>query len=61
MQAAFDAKWDAGVPFTIVIAPGGKVLYQQQGDVDIHEMRRAIQANLENETYVGHPAYWAAK
>jgi hypothetical protein len=54
-------KWDAGVPFTIVIAPGGKVLYQQQGDVDVHEMRRAIQANLENETYVGHPAYWAAK
>jgi Tol biopolymer transport system component len=23
-------------------------------------MRRAIQANLENETYVGHPGYWAA-
>ena len=61
MQAAFDAKWDAGVPFTIVIAPGGKVLYQQQGEVDIYEMRRAIQANLENETYVGHPGYWAGK
>jgi thiol-disulfide isomerase/thioredoxin len=61
LQAAFDAKWDAGVPFTMVIAPGGKVIYQVQGEVDLHEMRRAIQANLENETYVGHPAYWAAK
>jgi peroxiredoxin len=61
MQAAFDAKWDAGVPFTIVIAPGGRVIYQEQGEVDIPAMRRAILANLENETYVGHPAYWASK
>lgn len=59
MQAAFDAHWDSGVPFTMVIAPGGKVLYQQQGAVDIHALRRIILANLENETYVGHPAYWA--
>ena len=61
LQAAFDAKWDAGVPFTMVIAPGGRVIYQVQGEVDVYAMRRAIQANLENETYVGHPAYWAAK
>jgi thiol-disulfide isomerase/thioredoxin len=61
MQAAFDAKWDAGLPFTMAIAPGGKVLYQQQGEVDIVALRRVILANLENETYVGHPAYWAAR
>ena len=61
LQAAFEAKWDAGVPFTMVIAPGGKVLYQAQGEVDIFAVRRVILANLENETYVGHPAYWAAK
>lgn len=61
LQAAFDAHWEAGVPFTMVIAPGGKVLYQKQGEVDILEVRRAILANLENETYVGHPAYWAQK
>jgi len=61
MQAAFDAKWDAGVPFTIVVAPGGQVLYQQQGELDILEARRAILAHLENQTYVGHPDYWAAK
>jgi len=61
MQAAFDAKWDAGLPFTMLIAPGGKVLYQQQGEVDIIALRRVILANLENETYVGHAAYWAAR
>jgi thiol-disulfide isomerase/thioredoxin len=59
MQAAFDAHWDSGVPFTMVLAPGGKALYQQQGEVDIHDLRRVILAHLENETYVGHPAYWA--
>jgi len=61
LQAAFDAKWDAGVPYTMVIAPGGKVIYQEQGEVDVIAMRRAILANLENDTYVGHPAYWANK
>jgi peroxiredoxin len=59
LQAAFDSHWEAGVPFTMVIAPGGKVLYEKQGEVDILEVRRAILANLENETYVGHPGYWA--
>lgn len=61
LQAAFDAHWEAGVPYTMVIAPGGKVLYQKQGEVDILELRRVILANLENETYVGHPRYWAQK
>jgi thiol-disulfide isomerase/thioredoxin len=61
LQAAFESKWDGGVPFTMVIAPGGRVIYQVQGEIDLYAMRRAIQANLENETYVGHPGYWAAK
>ncbi len=61
MQAAFDAHWNAGVPFTMVVAPGGKVIFQQQGEVDILALRRVILANLENDTYVGHAAYWAAK
>ncbi|HEV1284784.1 MAG TPA: redoxin domain-containing protein [Bryobacteraceae bacterium] len=61
LQAAFDPHWEAGVPYTMVIAPGGKVLYQKQGEVDILEVRRVILANLENETYAGHPGYWAQK
>jgi thiol-disulfide isomerase/thioredoxin len=61
LQAAFDAHWEAGVPFTMVIAPGGKVLYQKQGELDIYELRRVVLANLENDTYVGHPEYWAVR
>jgi thiol-disulfide isomerase/thioredoxin len=60
MQAAFDAKWEAGVPFTILLAPGGKVLYQKQGEVDVLELRRIILANLPDADYLGHRAYWAA-
>ena len=61
MQAAFDAKWDSGVPFTMLIAPGGKVLYQKQGEVDILELRRIILANLPDLDYLGHRAYWATR
>ena len=61
MQAAFDPKWEAGVPFTVLLAPDGKVLYQKQGEVDILELRRAILANLPDSDYIGHRAYWATK
>jgi len=60
MQAAFDAKWESGVPFTMLIAPDGKVLYRNTGEVDILELRRIILANLPDPDYIGHRAYWAA-
>jgi thiol-disulfide isomerase/thioredoxin len=61
MQAAFDAKWEAGVPFTMVLGPGGKVLYKKQGEVDILEVRRVILGNLPDPDYVGHRAYWGGE
>lgn len=61
MQAAFDAKWEAGVPFTVLLAPGGKVLYQKQGEVDVLELRRVILAHLPDPDYIGHRAYWAGE
>jgi thiol-disulfide isomerase/thioredoxin len=60
MQAAFDAKWESGVPFTMLIAPDGKVLYQHQGEVDILALRRVILGNLPDPSYIGHRAYWAS-
>jgi len=61
MQAAFDAKWDPGVPFTMVFAPDGQVVYEKQGEVDILELRRIILANIPDLDYIGHRAYWATK
>jgi peroxiredoxin len=61
MQAAFDPKWESGVPFTMLIAPDGKVLYRKQGDIDILELRRVILANLPDQDYIGHRAHWASR
>ena len=59
MQAAFDPKWDSGVPYTALISPDGKVLYQELGELNILKLRRAILANLPDPDYLGHRAYWA--
>src|SRR5277367_3776922 len=58
MQAAFDPKWESAVPYTVLIAPGGKVLYQKQGSIDILELRRKILANLDSD-YIGFNKYWS--
>ena len=61
MEKTFDARWDPSSPFTMAIAPGGRVVYQQQGDLDVIALRREVLANLENETYFTHPSYWATR
>jgi peroxiredoxin len=61
MQAAFDPKWESGVPYTVLLGPDGKVLYQQTGDLDVLALRRVILANLDDASYLGHRAYWAGK
>jgi peroxiredoxin len=60
LQAAFDPKWESAVPYTVLIAPNGKVLYQKQGDVDILELRRTILASLPSD-YVGFNKYWSGQ
>jgi len=60
LQAAFDPLMAAAVPFTLLIAPNGDVVYQELGALDIMRLRRAILANLpEDARYVGHQAYWS--
>jgi peroxiredoxin len=61
MQAAFDPKWESGVPYTILLGPDGTVLYQQTGDLDVLALRRVILANLDDGSYLGHRAVWAAR
>jgi peroxiredoxin len=61
LQAAFDPKWEAPVPFTVLLSPDGKILYRELGEVDILKLRRIILGNLPDLDYLGHRAYWAAK
>ena len=60
LQSAFDPKMPAPVPFTLLLAPNGDVVYQELGESDIPKLRRAILANLpDDERYPGQQAYWS--
>jgi peroxiredoxin len=39
---ALDKEWPGPVPYTLVIAPGGKVIYRKAGAIDPLEVRRAV-------------------
>lgn len=39
---ALDRQWPGPVPYTLVIAPGGKVLYRKVGQFDPLELKRAV-------------------
>ncbi len=60
LQAAFDPDWQSAVPYTVLLAPDGKVLYKKQGSVDILEMRRTILEQIVTE-YEGFTKYWSSK
>jgi peroxiredoxin len=61
LQAAWGATWNPSQPFTMVIAPGGEVLYQKAGKFDILEVRRSILTAMpDTRGYIGSKAYWMA-
>jgi peroxiredoxin len=42
LAEALDQEWPGPVPYTVVIAPGGKVLYRKTGPIEPLELKRAI-------------------
>jgi peroxiredoxin len=46
LQKALGTTWNPAQPFTLVIGPDGKILYQKQGRIDIYEVRRTILASF---------------
>ncbi len=42
----FDAKWPGPLPYTILVAPNGKIVYRKNGEIDPLEMRREIVKRL---------------
>ena len=62
MQAAFDASVGSAVPVTVLISADGKLLFDQQGEIDLMEIRRAILANLPDELgHEGSQKYWSTQ
>lgn len=59
LQAAWGEKWNPDTPLTMVLAPGGEVLYRRAGPIDILEVRRVILAAMPDTSgYIGSKAYW---
>jgi len=61
LMRAFDPEWSGGVPYSMVIAPDGQVLYKENGSLDIMKARRLILASFPDDDYVGQHAYWNSK
>lgn len=62
LESAFGEKWKTNEPFTVVIGPDGKIIYQKEGKLDILDMRRAVLKNMpDGRAYVGQLAYWNSK
>jgi peroxiredoxin len=43
---SIDKQWEGALPYTILVAPGGKVVYRKHGDIDPQELKRAIVEQL---------------
>lgn len=39
---AIDKDWNGALPYTMLIEPGGKIVWKHQGEVDFLELKRAI-------------------
>jgi peroxiredoxin len=42
---AIDPKWQGALPYTILVEPGGKIVYAKQGTIDVAEMKKTIVDN----------------
>ncbi len=46
---AFDPDWQGPVPFTVLLAPDGKIVYRETGSIDPLAIRRAIVQALDEK------------
>ena len=61
VQDTFDPKMSGAVPYTLLLAPNGDVLYQEQGEISMDRLRRNILAHLpDDKNHPGMQAYWAS-
>jgi thiol-disulfide isomerase/thioredoxin len=49
LMEAFDKDWNAALPYTVLIAPGGEYLYKVQGVIDPLELKRTIVKALKDD------------
>jgi len=49
LAEAIDSKWNGALPHTVIIAPGGKIIWRHNGRFDAVELRRAIVGYLDKQ------------
>ena len=42
LAETLDAEWQGALPYTMLVAPGGKILFRKQGRIEPLELRKAI-------------------
>lgn len=42
LAEALDPQWPGPLPYTVLIAPGGEVIYRHHGEIEPLEVKRAI-------------------
>ncbi|MCG8318069.1 MAG: redoxin family protein [Cytophagales bacterium] len=42
---AIDPNWRGALPYTILVEPGGKIVYSQEGTIDVFKMKKTIVEN----------------
>ena len=42
---AIDPKWQGALPYTVLVEPGGKIVYGKQGRINVPEMKKTIVEN----------------
>lgn len=50
LAEALDPEWPGPVPYTILVAPGGEIVYRKDGEIDAQELKREL-ANRLGRTY----------
>ena len=42
---AIDPKWQGALPYTLLVEPGGKIVFAKEGAIDPAELKKAIVEN----------------
>jgi len=49
LVTALDREWSGGLPFTLLVAPGGRLLYRKQGSFDAEKLQALIEEWLAGQ------------
>jgi hypothetical protein len=39
---AIDKNWEGGIPYTVIVKPGGEIIYRHSGSIDPLEVKKVI-------------------